>query len=69
MFRNILFVFVGGPLFLPLALAYLAAAVVAALAVLRSVVTTKEKDALAGRQESAGRRCLLSKESNHDHQR
>ena len=35
MFRNILFVFVGGPLFLPLALAYLAAVVVAAVVVLR----------------------------------
>lgn len=45
MFRNILFVFVGGPLFLPLALAYLAAVVVAAVAVLRSVVTAKKKEA------------------------
>ena len=45
MFRNILFSLVGAPLLLPLALAYLAAVVVAAVAIVCSVVTAKKKEA------------------------
>jgi hypothetical protein len=37
MFRNILFSLVGAPLLLPLALAYLAAVIVTAVAILRSL--------------------------------